>query len=295
MATNRRCPDIFAYERVRPFLQDWRAMDKKRSFAALTGVSRLNTVVAQVFGMFSSDPRHMKPISPTYTEAFVRMLQLDEEEARYFRLLVRAEDAKAQEDRVWAAQEAGRIRRARLSTQVPTSHVRLLEWYYFAILTLAMSPGCRNDPVAIARRMRPELAPEDVARAINHLLDAGVVEEDADGCLRALEDVYRIDPNQEPEVYARRMADWYRWFVERGSGALSEFGQGERDYRATVVNVPAPVYRKVAELLKECHERIENLCKGASGEGERVYVVTSQLFPLTTPSTPAPEGRSTRR
>lgn len=287
MAARKRFddPSIWDYESVRPYLKEWRRVGgAARSFTKLEPADRIGCGKATLSGIFAEDRKKFAPIR-SYVERFVGVIGLNDEEAAYFRCLVMAEEGLFEAERLQALQEAQRIRFHHWQKPIEgEDHALFEDWYYFAILSILAGPGARYDAIWLGRHLQPQVAPEDVQKALNRLLDRGFLLSLPGGGVEVVKKQLSIRAeHMQGEAYGAAMRRWHAWFIERAPTAMRDTPALEREFSALSFRVPDRRLPEVIQVLRRLTEEAEFV--GESGEPEpgRCYALTVHLFPLSRP------------
>lgn len=179
-------PDLYSYIDFRKFLADWQAFRQgkdpdfsKSEVSRQLGLPRTRS--------FFTDVLAGRKVSSSFVERFLEILALDREEARYFRILVRFNQAETPEDRELAFDQLVGMTRVRRTELEQDSYDYYRHWWNGAIRALLATGDFTEAPAPIARRLRPAVTPGQVRDSLELLLRTGLVERGGDGFLRPVE------------------------------------------------------------------------------------------------------------
>jgi uncharacterized protein (TIGR02147 family) len=213
------------------------------------------------------------------TEAFVTALSLRAGEAQFFRLLVELDQAKSADVRNQVWEQLSATRRFREARRIDRGAFEYLSnWAFPAIRELARRPDFRREPEWIAEQLRPRITPAEAAKALEVLLDLGLLVEE-DGALVAAE----ASVATPPEITRLAVANYHRGMLERASEAIERFPGDERHLIAVTVGMPTslmPVFKAEANAFLE---RMMHLCDSSTEDTDRIMQLNVQIFPLSAP------------
>jgi uncharacterized protein (TIGR02147 family) len=168
----------------------------------------------------------------------------------------------------------------RPDTRELTEDVFLLisEWYSLAILALSEIPGAKSDHHWIAEHLGVD--PFLCQEAVTRLLRLELIQIKDGLMVRNCKDI--TTPANIPSSVRRR---YHNQVLELAQAKLEELSLEEREFTSLIVPADASLLSPIKEILREARDKInaltsQNLGKGI-GEGSRVFIVNTQVFPVT--------------
>lgn len=270
-------PNVFQYLNYRAFLRDFYVERKAaqprysyRTFNRLSGVKSPS--------LFKSVSEAKRNLSEATVEAFVKGLGLKDREARYFRALVRFNQADTQDRRMKAF--------AMLKHFREYNEVRLLEgeifdfyskWHNLALYELAKLKGFREDPVWIARKLGPEITDGDAAEALGLLKRIGLLTPDPK--TRKLKAVNKTLSTPH-EVFDLSVMAFHDAMIDKVRRSLVTGNPEDRDVSALTIALDRRGFEEAKRKIQEFRREL-NVILSSIESPDRVYQVNFQLFPLT--------------
>lgn len=272
-------PTPYTYLDYRGFLKDWFAEKKRanprfshRAFVRLTGQRSPSLLVDVIEGR--------RNLTPTTTAAFCRAMRLSDEASEFFGLLVELDQARRPEDRNRAWERIAATRRFREAHRVEGEGFRYLShWYYPAIRELAARPDFTADPDWIARTLRPTITPAQARRALEALLELGMLAPDKAGVPRPAEGSV-VTPHQ---VRGLAVHNYHQGMLGLAQDAISAFRSDERYFSGLTVAVPRAALPILRRELEAVQERLLDLCDSDPTPAEQIIQVNVHFFPLSAP------------
>jgi uncharacterized protein (TIGR02147 family) len=272
---------VFQYSKIEDFLQYQlrRELVSSSEGRRKTSLQRLaKSLGYRTPSILSMVARGDRLPSKKMIENLATRWKLAEKEKEYLTLLVklqksvrRGQDAIAIRERI--SQLAGHHRPNQISLQ-QFSAIR--DWYHLPIQTLIASGDFKEDPQWISKRLRRKVTPGQVKKAIQNLLDLGIVVREAEtGHLRAsLEHVE--GPNGVPSEAIR---EHHKGMIQRALESVEEQDVESRYLNALTFAIDPkdlPEAReKILEFFKEFKERFDKT------SSPRIYQLNVQLFEHT--------------
>lgn len=222
-------------------------------------------------------------LSPKSIAKFAKGLGLDQEEQEIFETLVLLGQAQtdAERNRYYL-----RLRRKSVGTaaaRMEEAQYRVYSlWYALPIREMLTLPDFQEDPEWIGQRLRPPVPAADVEKAIDLLLEVGLIVRN-----EASRELEPSDPHIStgPKVRSLAVRNYHRAMLDLAAKSLDGVPLERRDITALTVRLSEARYQQVrahiAKFRKELLEIIDEQKLSDVTEQQDVYQVGFQLFPLT--------------
>ena len=230
-------------------------------------------------------PNHLKRVAdgernltPESALRYAGALGLAGEEKSYFCDLVTFNQAKTAPERNAAYQRLTGSRGYRRAHKLDLAHAAYHStWYLPAIREMALREDFRDEPAWIAQRMLPRVSAADAARALETLVELGLLVRDGRGRLRQGEAVATTGP----ETTGLHIANYHRTMMERASESIDLVPAPQRDVSSLTFCVGEDGLRRIKERVQRFRKELVHLL-AEEEDGEQVLQLNMQLFPLTT-------------
>jgi uncharacterized protein (TIGR02147 family) len=269
-------PDVFELLDYRAFLRAHYEAKKAsrrgfsyRAFSRRAGLRSPNYLKLVIDGD--------RNLSPEMAARFAKACGLEGDAAAYFQDLVTFNQAKGAEEKNAAYRRLTGFRRYRSAHRLQMAHAEYHStWYLPAIRELAARSDFRADPAWIAERLRPPIPRKDAARALDTLLELGLLVREDDGSVHQGEPIVSTGP----EMHALHIANYHRMMIGRGAASIEAIPSAERDISALTLCL-AP--DGIAELKRRLQAFRRELLELSADEDDPEVVVqlNMQLFPLS--------------
>lgn len=273
-------PDPTSYLDYRSFLRDWYTFKKQenprfshRMFVRLAKMKSPSSILQIMDGR--------RNLSPTTCKQLIRAMDLEGEEAQFFRLLVDFDQAETPADKDAAYQGISATRRFRQAHRIEGESYRCLSrWYYPAIHELAQRPDFREDPSWIAAQTQPSITAEQAQEAVAELQSLGMLKPDEKGRLRPADGSLVT----QQQVTGLATHNYHRGMSGLAQEAVSRFPSQERHMLGLTVAIPSSLVPQLKAELNAFQARLLDLCDASEADAEQVYQLNLQLFPLSKPT-----------
>ncbi len=270
-------PSVFAYHDYRAYLKD--------AIAELRAGSPLWTY-RQVGAKVGMDPSQVLKIaqgqlhlSDKKVEDFVRFCKLVGTEAEYFRLLVLFNKARSPGQAKLYFEQMLALAGVPALEVTRDQYAFFAEWYHTAIWCSLAVFGCTDNYKALGAFLSPSVSASAAEESLHLLERLGLAARDPQGRWRSTE--RHLTTGKDWRSLA--VSAYQREMGRLGMEALERFPKEERDYSTLTLNVgPGGLeeLRVATEEYRRTLARLSNQCEN----GDRVYQLNVQLFPLTATS-----------
>ena len=264
------------YTDYRKYLDDFYAERKKRHtyfsyryFCQKAGLSSP--------ALYTEVVKGHRNLTERTTEAFIKGMGLTETDAKFFRVLVRFNQARSEREKVRFLEQLRGLRKRVKQEVVPLDmYDYYTTWYFPVIRELACILDWKNDCRILAQAVVPPIKKSDAQKAMRFLLDKGFLKIRADG------HYYQTNPalTTGSEVSSIAIRAFNEIMAQKGTEAIRKFPPSERDIRTVVAGVSPNTYPLIKEEIHEFVSRIVRLVNDDT-TANNVYSLNIQLFPLT--------------
>ncbi|PWU20947.1 MAG: TIGR02147 family protein [Bdellovibrio sp.] len=214
---------------------------------------------------------------------FARAMNLNKSQATEFRLLVLFNQSADPAERNLLLKDLsdfrvqGKIKRGELDRK---SFEKLPSWVAWVIYAMIDQQGVSFDSENLRVLLRGKVKPDEIESALKSLIEAGEVEvEEATGRLRKTRSL--VDsPEDIPVALIRKLQ---AQLMLLGLESLYQDSPTEREFGTLTLALTASEFEEIRFKLRQLRKQIhkENSIRRMTNQGERVYQLNLQLFPVT--------------
>ena len=269
-------PNIFDYLDYRTFLSDMFDFKKKsnhnysyRVFAGKAGFSSPNFLK-----LVTSGQRNLTNES---IGKMAKGFDLKKQERDFFENLVFMNQASTHDDKNHYYTKMMSVNGYLKSHKLDTSSYKYFsKWFYPAIREIAVFGDASHTPEGIADVLIPGISVKEVEKALDLLLELGLLRKDKDGKWEQVDKVLTTGP----EVKSLVIANYHKEMIKLGMEALERHPKNKRDISGVTLSVKKD---KITELKKRIIAFRKELLKLESEDEnpEQVIQINIQAFPLT--------------
>lgn len=212
-------------------------------------------------------------------ERFTTNLGLKGDSKKYFELLVLLRNSRTIDEKKIYLEllESLRPKSAKAPQSLSIEAFRVIsDWYHTAIFELVELADFKNDVEWIKARLGHEVSAQNIAKAIQRLLNLELLEQSSSGRLSRVKDNPVLLENYIPSDAIRH---FHKQMIDRAKAAIEEQSVKERDIRGSMISIRSKDYAKIQEIIKKVHAEIVKY--SCDGDGEELYQFNTQFFRVT--------------
>jgi len=274
-------PSPFAYNDFRRFLADWQAAQQERDpdFSKSEVSRRLGLPRTR---SYFTDVLSGKRVTGTFLDRFVGVLGLDREEVRYFRVLVRFNQAETPEERELSFDQLVALNRTPHHALDKRQYLYYRNWWNGAIRALLATGDYGDDPERIAKNLTPAITPGEAKASLQLLSELRLIHRDTEGFHKPTERNLAT-PEGSREELVRQLQIQQLELAQR-----SLLGPPESDRRTftNTISVSAQGWEMILQRLERFRDEVRSIVHRDADPPERVAQITMTLLPLSRKASP---------
>lgn len=268
---------IFKYDNYRAFLCDYFEFSQKnqksfskRYFAQKIGFASHSFLIYILRGEKNLSESSLLKVS--------QALGLNNQEAEYFDVLVRFNQAATADERDYYYKKMNSLRAGvKFFHLSGGSHfIYFHEWYYPVVREVAALKKS-VDPKKIAAAIVPRITPSQAKKALSSLIEAGLLQIDENG-VPSVENPCLSADNIPPFVFNKLKKD----YIYRSIEALDTFKADKRHISYSTITVSENQYKRLTKMLDDLRNESVIMSNNIDeNENVKVMQLNFQLYPLT--------------
>jgi uncharacterized protein (TIGR02147 family) len=272
----RAAVDVFRYRDYRAFLRAYYERNKERrggyslrAFSRGTGLRSPNYLKLVMDGD--------RNLTPSMALRFAEGCGLTGEAAEYFCELVSFNQAQLARERELHFERLTRFSRFRKVHKLDVAQSEYhSEWYIPAIRELVTRPDFKEDPSWIAKTLLPPIAPTQAKRAVDVLLELGLLLRGEAGRLRQAQELLETPAGP----LGHHVVQFHRTMMQLAATSLDNVPREEREIASVTLCLSEPQLKQLKGELRAFREHLLQKYQ-ASAESARVVQLNLQMFPLS--------------
>ncbi len=267
-------PDVLEFLEYREYLREWFAESKRQnrftSYRYLAQKTGLDP--AWIVRVFQKEGHLNEDVVPS----FIKLCNLDERRAEYFRVLHRFCKSKSPDDQKELFTRLLELRDLELR------HLDSPELQYFsnastvALRSLIGISKHTHDISALGSQLSPPISATEAQHALSVLQKLGLVESDGHGGWNITDRLVTTGA----EVRSEAVRQYHRHTLELARESLSRHLPEERDISSVALTIPTEDIAEIKERIAEFRKSLLAFARNAKG-ADRVYQLNLAFFPLS--------------
>jgi uncharacterized protein (TIGR02147 family) len=210
-------------------------------------------------------------------QKFAAALKLNKEETEFFEKLVAFNQSNVADERAQLAQEMIRQRGYRRLKPLSEAQFNILaRWYLLPIREMPNLIGFNADPTWIAGRTQPKISPAEAKKALDELLELGLIERAADGTIIQTS----TDVSTGDEILSSAAITYHKENLKLAGDSIAAIPKQQRDLSVMTLGVSKESMKKVKEKIQEFRKEIVGMLAQEPQTTDAIYQLNIQFFPV---------------
>ena len=266
---------IYEYDNYRKYLKDFFSnQKKKKKFFSQRYFAQKAGFISHSFCAYLIKGK--RNLTEKSLQKCIRGLNLDGKKAHYFKEMVLYNQSKTSEEKEMHFKSMNTLRRNSKFYTLNKHYYKYFEhWYMPVIRHLAVYYDWDNDYTRLAAKVFPQITPDKARKAIETLLEMGLLIIHPDGSYA--HNATLINTDNVPVVINKKAR---RDILQKGLEAAESMGPKERFITYSTLSMSEKTYNEIVHYIEEVKKEIYN--KVIEDESvERVHQMVIELFPVS--------------
>jgi uncharacterized protein (TIGR02147 family) len=274
---NEKKIDIFAYIDYRKYLQDYYAMKKAcdPGFTHTYICYRLGQENAKSY--FNNIVKARMDVTSTFIDRFIKLLELNADESRYFRALVNYNQTTSAHEKEFFFDQLVRLNNTPRRLIDKNTYEYYKEWYYSAVRAVLDIIDFQNDYKSLANRLFPQISVKQAKEAIELLKQLEMIAENDEGFWKPTDKVISSGNLIQDEL----IKQFQMKCLEHAKNVLAcDSDQAHRNITLTI-SLSDEAFCSVSEKIQQFKSEIRTIVQKDEKPASRVYHINVNLFPMS--------------
>jgi uncharacterized protein (TIGR02147 family) len=273
--SDKRLPPIFTFFDFRAYLEAYREKRKELEpgFKHEYICRRLGQVNSKSY--FANVVKGVKNVTPEFVNRFIDLLELDADEARYFRTLVQYNQTCNPKEKEYLLKQLIRQSAAQSRLISENEYAFYEEWHHGVIRAILDVFDFRDDFRALADAVIPPLSVPQVKKSIALLRSLQLIAPDKNGFLRPTEKTIKT----HDYVRDNLIRQYRLQCLEMAKLMCIDKPERPEDIYTHLLSVSEKGFKEVQERIRVFRDEIRAIVRNDTLPADRVYNLYMQLFP----------------
>jgi uncharacterized protein (TIGR02147 family) len=267
-------PSIYAYNNFRLFLRDFQ-LAKRANDRLFTKSGICRKLGIPNSRSYYNDVLNGKHVTPTYIERFVRLFEFNSEEAKFFRVLVKFNQAEGTQERELYFEQLIALNKTPKRELSRDLYEYYREWYNGAVRAALETVDFKDDCSLLTKKIIPPITEKQARESIALLKRLGLVKRDGKGYLRLTDKAIAAGPDIPEEL----LKQYQLKCLDAAQQSLIKNRSMHQVFSTNTISLSGPAYELLLKRLKQFKGEVRSLVNKDEHTADRVYQLAIQLFP----------------
>jgi uncharacterized protein (TIGR02147 family) len=270
----KKKPNIFEFIDFRKYLKAWREAEKE-SNPGLTHEYLCSKLRQKTRSYFSDIENGRRSIGPDVLDRLVKLLSLNNDEAKYFRAMVGYGQPATYEEREYWFEQAIQLNNTPKKVVDKKTYAYYSKWYYATIRAYLDTCDFRSEYEEASRRLYGRVSPREIKEAIKNLLDLGLIAPDGNGYLKPTDKILSSGSIVKDELlrhYQLTNHDILRTILEKDDPQTHDSTQ-------LIVSVSPEGMQRIGKRIKQFRSEILSIAHKDELKADRVLRIAIHAYP----------------
>lgn len=278
---NPQVISLFDFADYRKFLEEYqnKRQSQEPAFTRIRFCAELGLPNTRSF--FSDVVAGRRHISKSYVERFVRALRMDDDEARYFRVLVDFNQCDHDKEREHLFEQLVALNRTPRKFVGPEQYEFYRHWHHTAVFVMLQMKPFAGDYADLARSLFPPITPGQARQSVSLLRKLELIRRDDDGTWKATERTLDTGRNVRDELvrqYQIQCLDLAKKLLMLGPDP-----RALRTFSTVTLSVSKEGSALIAKKLQKFKSEVAAIAHREEAPADRVYQLNIQYYPQSNP------------
>lgn len=274
MEQKEQQPSIYSYSDFRLFLRDYHEIRSKYD------VDFTKSYICRKLGLPNSrsyfqDVLNGKTVSAVKIPLFIKLLELDKDEARFFRVLVNFNQAIWDpEERELLFDQLISLNRTPKTIIQPSIYKYYKTWYHGAIRALLQFVDVRDNWKQLASMVYPPISAAQARESILLLLELGLIEKNASGYLQPTHKVITTGAFAHDECIRQYQLQWLRM----AQSAILKKDKHPKRFITKTISVSGETLKLIEKKIEKFNAELTSMVHKDPFQADRACHLSLQMF-----------------
>lgn len=276
MNSEKSIPNIFSYNNFRTYLHDYQV--QRRSWDPAFNKSNISRLLGlpNTRSFFTDVLSGRRPVSGTYIERFIRLLNLDLDESRYFRALIKFNQADNNGDREMYFDQLIALNKTPCRTLTKDLYRYFKEWHHNVIRAMLDVFDICDDYAAIATKVVPPITIRQAEDSIRLLESLGLIAKNEKGFYKPTEKTLVTPEFVQDELVLQYQMSCFKIAHE----SIRKSYKQPKHVSTNTISISHNGYKRLQKQIHKFRAQVRSLVHKDETPAETVYQICLAAFPV---------------
>jgi uncharacterized protein (TIGR02147 family) len=276
MTEKEELPVIYAYNDFRKYLIDYQrarqSIEKEFTKSEFSRRMQLPNTRSYFIDVING-----KKVTSAFAERFISAMELDHDEAQYFRILVKFNQAERADDRELYFDQLINLNRTPIKVLSKKMFIYYKNYYNSVIRALLATIDFKDDYASLAHKVLPPISTRETKEAIQLLLDLKLIAPDENGFLRPTQNTIS-SPQAEKDEFIRQ---YQLSCLDFARDAAIRNDDKHRIIATNTISISERGYQRLIAKIEKFRSEVRALVNKDEDHAEKVYQMIITFMPVS--------------
>lgn len=269
----KKLPSIFSYTDFRKFLNDYQKSryEIDKNYHKSEVCRRLGLPNSR---SYFNDVLKGKPVTTSYVDRFIKVLELDLDESNYFRLLVKYNQTDNSDERDLYFCQLISLNKTPKKIVDLSVYEFYRKWYHIAIRTLLDVYDFSGNYAELAKKLIPNVTVKQAKESIKLLVSLGLISKNEAGFYKPNEKALTTNKYVKDEL----IRQYQLQCIKLAGKALFRNDENPQDIYTNTISISLECLKKIQNELNKFKSVVCNLVNSDKNPADQVFQLNIQLF-----------------
>lgn len=269
-----KTPNIYEYNDFRKYLADYQkarqAQDKSFTKSLFSQLMQLPNTRSYFIDVLKG-----KKVTPTFTERFINVLQLNNDEAQFFRVLVKFNQAENLSEREIYFEQLISLNKTPKKIIDKNTYAYYKNWYNSAIRALLYIYDFDNNYIQLAKRVFPPITTKQAKESITLLKKLQLIAKDGNGYYKPTDKSITTSDYIRNEI----ILQYQLKCLELAKSAIVKNKKQKQLITTNTISISEKGLNLIEKKIQKFRSEIRSLVHKDENRADKVYQLDILMFP----------------
>jgi uncharacterized protein (TIGR02147 family) len=267
-------PNIFSYNDFRAYISDYQKIRKKND------PSFTNSNICKSLGIpntrsYLCNVINGRKVSLTFVERFIKVFELNKDEAKFFRVIVNFNQADNSEEKELFFEQLIALNRTPKTIIDEDTYNFFSNWRHSVVRAVLDVLDIKDDYKSLAAVVIPPISPKEACESIKLLQKLKLISRDKNGFWKPSDKSITTNEYVEDEM----IRQYQTQCLELAKTALLKKHKLPQNITTNTISISFDGYKRIQKKLEKFMAEIRSLVHKDTLQSDCVYQMNIQLFP----------------
>ncbi len=274
IAMTKKIPCIYTYSDFRHFLDEYQKTrySYDKTWSRIKLCRRLGL---QNSRSYYTDVIKGKKVTASFIERFVELFEFDNQEAHYFRVLVKFSQADSSEERQLYFEQLISLIKVPKEIIDPDQHEYYRFWYHSVVRGLLDIVSFSDNYDSLLELIYPQISREELQNSIKLLTRLGMIKQDSRGIYRVTNQLITSGKTLHKEL----VKGYQLQILDLTKQAVFDNDSRPKEFTTKLISLSEDGFHQIKNRYNKFLDEVSSIANNDLAPADRLYHLNVQVFP----------------